>query len=168
MHSLAHSDPLTGLYNRRGLNAALAAELPSCTPQQGLAIYMMDLDGFKPVNDQYGHDAGDELLGIIAQRLRTAVRSSDAIARTGGDEFVVMAAGLHSEQQAAELGEKLAALFREPFKVAKNSCRVGVTIGYVMAPGDGVDALGLMKAADAAMYAGKQGGRGAVVRGSVQ
>lgn len=167
LHSLAHSDPLTGLYNRRGLNADLDAALPRATPQQRLAIYMLDLDGFKPVNDQYGHDAGDELLGIIAQRLRTAVRSSDAIARTGGDEFVVMAAGLHSELQAAELGEKLAAQFREPFLLTKHACHVGVTIGYVVAPGDGVDALTLMKAADAAMYAGKQAGKGAVVRGGV-
>ncbi|MEO8104214.1 MAG: diguanylate cyclase [Betaproteobacteria bacterium] len=165
LHSLAHSDALTGLYNRRGLNAALAEALPRCTPQQGLAIYMLDLDGFKPVNDQYGHDAGDELLGIIARCLRTAVRSSDAIARTGGDEFVVMAAGLQSEQQATELGEKLVALFREPFLLAKHACAVGVTIGYVVAPGDGIDAAALMKAADAAMYAGKQGGKGALVRG---
>ncbi len=166
LHSLAHSDPLTGLTNRRGLNVALAAALPRCTSQQGLAIYMMDLDGFKPVNDQYGHDAGDELLGIIAQRLRTAVRSRDVIARTGGDEFVVMAAGLQGEPQAAELGEKLVALFREPFMLSKHSCAVGVTIGYVVAPGDGVDAVGLMKSADAAMYAGKQRGKGALVRGA--
>lgn len=166
LHSLAQSDPLTGLYNRRGLNDALAAALPRCTPQHGLAIYMMDLDGFKPVNDQYGHDAGDELLGIIAQRLRATVRNSDVVARVGGDEFVVMAAGLQSEQQAAELGEKLIALFQEPFLIARHACRVGVTIGYVVAPGDGVDAVNLMKVADAAMYAGKQGGKGVLMRGA--
>ncbi len=167
LHSLAHTDSLTDLYNRRGLNAALTAALPRCTPQHGLAIYMMDLDGFKPVNDQHGHDAGDELLCIIAQRLSAAVRNSDVVARVGGDEFVVMAAGLQSEQQAAELGEKLAVVFREPFSLTQVTCRVGVTIGYVMAPGDGVDAADLMKKADAAMYEGKQGGKGVLVRGGV-
>ncbi len=167
LHSLAHTDSLTGLYNRRGLNAALATALPRCTAQQGLAIYMMDLDGFKPVNDQHGHDAGDELLGIIALRFRATVRNSDVIARVGGDEFVVMAAGLQSEQQAAELGEKLIAVFSEPFSLTQVSCRVGVTVGYVMAPGDGMDAAELMKKADAAMYEGKQGGKGALIRGGV-
>ncbi len=165
LHSLAHSDPLTGLLNRRGLNAALAAALPRSTREQSLAIYMLDLDGFKPVNDQYGHDAGDELLGIIARRLRETVRSSDGIARVGGDEFVVMASGLHNEQQAAELGEKLLALFREPFRLGARECRVGVTIGYVIAPADGTDIVALMKQADAAMYAGKQGGKGMLKRG---
>jgi diguanylate cyclase (GGDEF)-like protein len=165
LHSLAHSDPLTGLLNRRGLNAELAAALPRSTPQQSLAIYMLDLDGFKPVNDQYGHDAGDELLGIIARRLRETVRSSDAIARVGGDEFVVVAKGLQSEPQAAELGEKLLALFREPFLLGANSCRVGVTVGYVIAPADGIDIVDLTKRADAAMYAGKQSGKGVLRRG---
>jgi len=164
LHSLAHSDPLTGLLNRRGLNAELAAALPRCMPQQSLAIYMLDLDGFKPVNDRHGHDAGDELLGIIARRLRETVRASDAIARVGGDEFVVVAKGLQSEALAAELGGKLLALFREPFPLGANACRVGVTIGYAIAPADGADIVGLTKAADAAMYAGKQSGKGVVRR----
>jgi diguanylate cyclase len=164
LHSLAHSDPLTGLYNRRGLNAALSAVLPHATPQHSVAMYMMDLDGFKPVNDQHGHDVGDELLERIAQRLRDTVRATDIVARVGGDEFVVVATGLHSERQAVELGDKLVAAFKKPFKLKRHTCNVGVTIGFVLAPEDGQEALALTKLADAAMYTGKQRGKGALVR----
>lgn len=167
LHSLAHSDPLTGLLNRRGLNTTLTAALHNCNPQQVLAVYMLDLDGFKPVNDQFGHDVGDELLAIVAQRLRATVRTGDVVARVGGDEFVVMADGMQSDQQAKELGGKLLGAFREPFALEKENCRVGVTIGYVLAPWDGHDALSLLKAADAAMYAGKQSGKNSLRRGAV-
>jgi diguanylate cyclase len=164
LHSLAHSDPLTGLYNRRGLNAALSAVLPHATSQHAVAMYMMDLDGFKPVNDKHGHDVGDELLERIAQRLRETVRATDIVARVGGDEFVVVATGLHSERQAVDLGEKLVAAFKKPFKLKHHTCSVGVTIGFVLAPEDGQEALALSKLADAAMYTGKQRGKGALVR----
>ncbi|MBL8515310.1 MAG: GGDEF domain-containing protein [Betaproteobacteria bacterium] len=164
MRSLAHTDSLTGLSNRRGLNDALAAALPRASVDQLLTIYMLDLDGFKPVNDQHGHDTGDELLVSIGQRLQTTVRSRDVIARVGGDEFVVMASGLKSEPQARDLGGKLRALFDSPFDLGSKSCHVGVTIGYVIAPTDGIDAAALLKRADAAMYAGKQAGKGVVTR----
>ncbi|MEO8103436.1 MAG: diguanylate cyclase [Betaproteobacteria bacterium] len=166
LHSLAHSDPLTGLLNRRGLNTTLAAALHNCNPEQLLAVYMLDLDGFKPVNDQFGHDVGDELLAIVAQRLRATMRTGDVVARVGGDEFVVMAGGLQSDQQASELGGKLLEIFRAPFALEQESCRVGVTIGYVLAPIDGHDAAGMLKSADAAMYAGKQAGKNMLRRGS--
>ena len=166
LRSLAHTDPLTGLLNRRGLNTTLAAALHNCNPEQWLAIYMLDLDEFKPVNDQFGHDVGDELLAIVAQRLRATVRTGDVVARVGGDEFVVMAGRMHSDQQANELGGKLLNAFREPFALEQESCRVGVTIGYVLAPADGHDAASLLKAADAAMYAGKQSGKNTLRRGA--
>ena len=167
LHSLAHTDPLTGLLNRRGLNTTLAAALHNCNPAQVLAVYMLDLDGFKPINDQFGHDVGDELLAIVAQRLRSTMRTGDVVARVGGDEFVVMAGGLTSDQQAKDLGAKLLDAFREPFALEQENCRVGVTIGYVLAPADGHDAAGLLKAADAAMYAGKQSGKNRLRRGAV-
>ena len=165
MKSLANTDSLTGLKNRRGLNEALATLVSHATPQRLLAIYMLDLDGFKPVNDQYGHDIGDELLIAIGGRLTTAVRAQDIVARVGGDEFVVVATGVSSETTAAELGNLLLAVFRTPFRQREQHCRVGVTIGYVLAPNDGSDIAALLKAADAAMYAGKQLGKGSVVRG---
>jgi diguanylate cyclase len=162
--SLAHTDPLTGLLNRRGLQATLLAALPKATPQHILAVYFLDLDQFKPVNDQYGHDVGDELLVVAASRLRATMRAGDAVARLGGDEFVVMANGLHSEKQARELGHKLLDAFRLPFSLTQHTCTVGITIGYALAPADSNDALGLLKNADAAMYLGKQNGKNCVRR----
>jgi diguanylate cyclase len=162
--SLAHSDPLTGLLNRRGLQATLLAALPKATAQNILALYMLDLDQFKPVNDQHGHDVGDELLVVAASRLRATMRAGDVVARLGGDEFVVMASGLHSEKQARELGHKLLDAFRLPFSLTQHTCHVGITIGYALAPADGNDPLGLLKSADAAMYVGKQNGKNCVRR----
>ncbi len=164
LHSLAHSDPLTGLLNRRGLDEALTRGLGRATPDRILALYMLDLDGFKPVNDQYGHDVGDELLKVVAQRLRASVRVGDAVARLGGDEFVVMAHGLTNEAQARELGEKLLEAFRTPFKLDEQVCSVTATIGYALSPTDTTDGGALLKAADAAMYAGKQVGKDRLIR----
>lgn len=165
MHSLAHADALTGLPNRRGLNSVLMAMLGSATPDRLLAIYVLDLDGFKPVNDRYGHDVGDDLLVAVAWRLQSHMRTSDVVARLGGDEFVVMAAGLHNDQQAQDLGNTLLDAFRKPFPLARHTCSVGLTIGYVLAPLDGTDATTLLKRADAAMYVGKQSGKHCLRRG---
>ncbi len=165
MKSLANTDSLTALKNRRGLNESLAMLVPRATPERMLVIYMMDLDGFKPVNDQYGHDIGDELLIAIGRRLTAAVRAQDIVARVGGDEFVIVATEITNEEKAADLGNTLLTVFEEPFKHGGHDCRVGVTIGYVLVPQDGTQIADLLKAADAAMYAGKQQGKGVVVRG---
>ena len=159
LHSLAHTDALTGLLNRRGLNDALTGSLSRVTPERILALYVLDLDGFKPVNDQYGHDVGDSLLRVVAQRLRASMRAGDGVARTGGDEFVVMAEGLTHEAQALDLGMKLLHAFEGAFVFGTHSCSVSATIGYALAPTDVSDANALIKAADAAMYLGKQEGK---------
>ncbi len=164
LHSLAHSDPLTGLLNRRGFDDALATALTRATSDRFLALYVLDLDGFKAVNDQFGHDVGDALLRVAAQRLRASVRAGDSVARLGGDEFVVMAESLTAEAQAIDLGRKLLDAFRAPFALDEHSCGVSATIGYVLAPTDASDANALLKAADAAMYAGKQEGKDRLVR----
>ena len=164
LFSLAHSDPLTGLLNRRGIADELDAALGRATPERLLALYVLDLDGFKPVNDQHGHDVGDALLRAVAQRLRASVRQADCVARFGGDEFVIMAEGIPDERQAQELGAKLLDAFRTPFSVAATACTVRATVGYALAPSDGSDATMLLKAADAAMYEGKQAGKNRVVR----
>lgn len=163
--SLAHTDALTGLPNRRGLQAALAAALPDCRGGRGLALFLLDLDGFKPVNDRLGHDAGDTLLVQVGQRLRQQVRQGDLVARLGGDELVIMAPGIPSETEAMALGRKLLAAFDQPFAVGSAACQVGLTIGFALAPHDGNHADDLLKRADAAMYAGKQAGRHTVRRG---
>ncbi len=164
LHSLAHSDPLTSLLNRRGLDDVLAKALEHASPERLLAVYMLDLDAFKPVNDRFGHDVGDTLLRQVAARLRGTTRSRDAVARLGGDEFVVMADGLASEAQARELGAKLLEALRDPFPLTADCCEVSATIGYALAPADSRDASALLKAADAAMYAGKQAGKDQLVR----
>jgi len=164
--SLAQTDALTGLPNRRGFDAALAAALPHSTPERMLAVYMLDLDGFKQVNDRHGHEIGDELLVAVALRLRANLRTSDVVARVGGDEFVAMTAGLPSDREAQALGQQLVEAFRAPFRVGTRDCQVGLTIGYVLVPLDGDDPVALLRQADAAMYAGKQSGKGCLRRGA--
>ena len=165
LRALAHTDALTGLPNRRGLQDRLAAALPLATPQQLLAVYLLDLDGFKPVNDRHGHDVGDALLSAVGLRLHGQLRTSDVVARLGGDEFVVLAAGLSDEAAARALGEKMLGAFEAPFVALGQRCEVGLTIGYALAPLDGLTAEDLIKRADAAMYAGKQAGRRCLQRG---
>jgi len=159
LHSLAHTDPLTGLPNRRGLAVALEAALPAAASERALALFLIDLDGFKAVNDRLGHDAGDALLVQVAARLRGVLRSTDVVARQGGDEFVVMSQGVCGEAAALGIGQKMLEAFRAPFVVAGEPCQVGATIGLALAPHDGANAIELLRHADAAMYAGKQQGR---------
>jgi diguanylate cyclase (GGDEF)-like protein len=163
--SLAHTDALTGLPNRRGLQLSLAQALPLCRGESAVAVYLLDLDSFKPVNDRLGHDAGDDLLVQVGQRLKRQLRHSDVVARLGGDEFVIMTTGITGEDEALVLGRKLLAAFDLPFEVFGERCRVGLTIGFALAPQDGREAAGLLKRADAAMYAGKRAGRHTLRRG---
>lgn len=165
MRSLAQTDPLTGLLNRRGLDEALAPMLAGCSTRQVLAVYLLDLDGFKPVNDQHGHETGDALLVAVAQRLRAQLRSHDAVCRLGGDEFVVALAGLSGPEEAERIGLKILGAFQEPFWIHGLCCRVGMTVGYAVAPHDDLSVAGLLKRADAAMYAGKQAGKNCLQRG---
>ncbi|NDY92784.1 diguanylate cyclase [Ideonella livida] len=159
LHALAHTDPLTGLPNRRGLQAQLAQALRGATPQRPLALLMLDLDGFKAVNDRLGHDVGDLLLEAVAQRLRQQLRAHDVVARLGGDEFVVLAPGLGGEADARFIGDKLLQAFDEPFALQGEGCRVGLTIGYALAPQDSQQPGELLRLADAALYQGKQAGK---------
>ena len=160
MHSLAQSDPLTGLKNRRGLQQALHSTLPTSSPQNLVAVYLMDLDGFKPINDTHGHDVGDDLLVAVAHRLEHNVRRhTDVVARLGGDEFIIMASRLETPEQAHELGRALLRAFEQPFVLSHLHLHVGLTIGYALAPLDSDDPQGLIRLADAAMYDGKQNGK---------
>jgi diguanylate cyclase len=165
MHYLAHSDPLTGLDNRRGLQHALRAALSSCAPNNLVAVYLMDLDGFKPINDVYGHDVGDDLLVAVAHRLQANVRrQTDLVARLGGDEFIIMASNLGTADDAEELGRSLLRAFDAHFVLSHLRLRVGLTIGYALAPLDGNEPQALIRLADAAMYAGKQSGKHSIRR----
>jgi diguanylate cyclase (GGDEF)-like protein len=159
LRALAHTDALTGLLNRRGLQESLAGALQRCSPHEILAVYLLDLDGC------WGHDVGDALLVAVGRRLQAHLRGGDVVARLGGDEFIVLAGGLADEAAAHGLGQKLLGAFDAPFDAAGQSCKVGLTIGYALAPHDGCSAEELIKRADAAMYAGKQAGRRQVQRG---
>ncbi|KRC24729.1 diguanylate cyclase [Acidovorax sp. Root217] len=166
MRSLAHTDPLTGLPNRRGMQIALKSALEQCTPQRMVAVFLLDLDGFKPVNDTHGHDVGDDLLVAVGQRLQNNMRrQTDMVARPGGDEFIILATELTRPEQAREIGEGLLQAFREPFTLRNLRVGVGLTIGYVLAPFDGKDVRELINKADAAMYKGKQTGKHCLLRG---
>lgn len=169
---LAGTDPLTGLHNRRALDAALEQRLaPSSGPQPAgsnarlpLALFLLDLDGFKAVNDRWGHEAGDQLLREVARRLRQVARSEDLVARLGGDEFVVLVAQPAEPAGVEQIGARLLAQFDAPFELGNGrQCRVGATVGYALAPAHGRDAAALLRAADSAMYAGKQAGRSRLV-----
>jgi diguanylate cyclase (GGDEF)-like protein len=165
MRFLAHTDPLTGLLNRRGLDESLGALLDAATAHDMVAYFELDLDGFKPVNDLHGHDIGDALLIEVGRRLKSALRGhQDLVARTGGDEFVIVTTGLADARWAEHIGQKLLRLFQTPFEVEGHTCRVGATIGYALAPLDGSDTQVLMRRADEALYAGKHGGRNQVRR----
>ena len=168
LHWLAHTDPLTNLPNRRGMQEALSNALRLCCHEQQLAVYLLDLDGFKPVNDEHGHDVGDELLVAVARRLQGHVRATDLVARLGGDEFVVVASALESPAQAHDLANKLLDAFHAPFTLSSTKVQVGLTIGYALAPLDAYDATSLLKLADAAMYQGKQNGKFRVQRSTEQ
>lgn len=165
MRSLAHTDSLTGLPNRRGMQLALQSALARCGPGHLVAIYLMDLDGFKPVNDTYGHDVGDDLLVAVGHRLQASVRQqTDMVARLGGDEFIVMACNLARPEQAEELGRSLLRAFEHPFTLSHLTLSVRLTIGYALAPTDSNDPQHLIRLADAAMYAGKQSGKQSIRR----
>lgn len=162
MQSLAQSDALTGVLNRRGLEAVLPRLVAQASSERLLAVYLLDLDGFKQVNDRQGHDAGDAVLQDVAQRLRQQVRDTDVVCRLGGDEFVVAVPGLSLPSDAQALGHKLLASFETPGPAGA----VRATIGYALGPLDDTTASGLLKRADAALYAGKQDGKHCVRRGA--
>lgn len=167
LHSMAYTDPLTDLPNRRGLEERLALELPRASDERQLALYMLDLDGFKEINDRHGHEVGDQLLVAVGRRLRAKLREADLVARVGGDEFVVMVAGLPGDAPAQAIGRQLLAACDAPFQIGPQVCQVGLTIGYVLAPADAREASDLMRSADIAMYAGKRGGKRCLRRAEV-
>jgi diguanylate cyclase (GGDEF)-like protein len=152
----AATDPLTGLANRRVLDVALVAA--EATAANGWSLIYCDLDGFKSINDQWGHDAGDVVLQVVGTWLQNALRSADVIARVGGDEFVVLAQA--GAEQAAQLVERIRTAFAEPVEDGTLSFDVGVSIGVATATtAEGIRRL--LADADAAMRREKAARRAA-------
>ncbi len=155
---LATRDPLTGLYNRTYLADCMHDLLDTGEGGPRLALLFVDLDGFKKVNDTGGHEAGDVLLRVVAERLARCVRDSDTLARVGGDEFVIAVRHHDDEGEIVALAQRVLDAIAEPFAVAGNEYYLGASIGISRFPEDGLDAAALMRNADSAMYVAKQRG----------
>ena len=156
--SFANQDLLTGLPNRRALETDLAA-LIARDPGGRAAVLFLDLDGFKVINDTLGHEAGDALLKLVAERLHGAMRDGDLVARMSGDEFVVVANGLRSRAEASEIARRIFAALSQPFGLNDSELGLTVSVGVAFLPEDGDDARTLLRHADSAMYRVKRSGK---------
>jgi len=157
---IAHYDSLTNLPNRVLLSDRIQQALAqSHRSGLSLAVVYLDLDGFKPVNDQHGHDVGDQLLVALAQRLRAALREGDTLARIGGDEFVIVLTELAQEEDYEAILQRLLATAAEPVTINQQLLRVSASIGVTLYPEDNVDTDQLIRHADQAMYLAKQRGK---------
>jgi len=152
---LANQDPLTSLPNRRVLLEALdvATNLPPADGQSH-AIFLLDLNGFKHVNDRYGHAVGDQVLQAVVERFRRAARTNDVFARLGGDEFAVLSRNV-DEDTARAIGERFIAALRGEVSAGGAAHTVGVAIGAALYPGDGDTVEKILRHADVAMYRAK-------------
>ncbi|WP_437883686.1 sensor domain-containing diguanylate cyclase [Pseudomonas sp. LRF_L74] len=166
MEQRAHQDPLTGLPNRAALERFLPAAEARIQASGGcLALLCLDLDSFKPVNDRFGHPAGDQLLKQVAERLRNCLRDGDMVARLGGDEFL-MVLQLSSEeavQLSAQVSERLLQALNSPFALDAGSVRIGCSIGGAVWPHDHQTLSDALALADQALYSAKHAGRNRVV-----
>lgn len=156
----ANFDPLTELPNRRMFHERLRQEMLKADRSNApMALFFIDLDHFKEVNDTLGHAQGDVLLREAAQRLSNSVRGSDTVARLGGDEFTVILSALPDANDAVRIAEDILKQFTEPFHLGENEAHISASIGITIYPEDGTTIDTLMKNADQAMYAAKEKGR---------
>ncbi len=159
-HFLAFHDSLTCLPNRQLFFDRLSHAIhQSHRSGQMVAVLLLDLDGFKLINDGIGHAAGDQVLQITGQRLQTCLRDSDTIARLGGDEFAIVACGLTRVADVIAIAEKVLSRLAEVFVIESQQCQIGASIGISLYPSDGLDVETLVKRADLAMYRAKRLGK---------
>jgi diguanylate cyclase (GGDEF)-like protein/PAS domain S-box-containing protein len=152
-------DPLTDLPNRRLFEAELTRALP---PESLLAVLFIDLDGFKQVNDTYGHDVGDDLLVQVSQRMQFCLRETDTLARIGGDEFTVLLDPIENLSEAMLIAERIISVIQPVFKLEHHEVRVNASIGVVLEE-DGITSDEIVHRADVAMYQAKRSGKGKVM-----
>jgi len=161
LYRQAHFDPLTQLPNRLLFRDQLHTQLQATTSQGGSgALLYIDLDHFKRVNDSLGHEAGDQLLSIVAQRLRASVKDGDTVARLGGDEFTVILRDITDTVEVAAVAQRIIEGMRRPVRIVGRDHVVRASIGIAMFPGDGTGIDELLHNADLAMYRAKELGRG--------
>jgi diguanylate cyclase (GGDEF)-like protein/PAS domain S-box-containing protein len=157
---MAHYDPLTGLANRATFYERLNQEIARNRRHRSLlALFFLDLDRFKIVNDTLGHDVGDMLLKMVAERIVQAVREYDVVARLAGDEFTVILPDVVDAAAATTIADRMVDSLSEPFEVAGNELRITTSVGIAFYPTDGPDAAALVRNADAAMYRAKAAGK---------
>jgi diguanylate cyclase (GGDEF)-like protein/PAS domain S-box-containing protein len=160
LEHVAHYDVLTDLPNRVLLADRLSHAMAQCQRhKQSLAVAFMDLDGFKEVNDNYGHNVGDELLIAVSQRMKAALREGDTLARIGGDEFIAVMVDLEDIGDSTPILERLLQAASDPVTISDDVMQVSASIGVTLYPQDGSDADQLMRHADQAMYGAKQAGK---------
>jgi diguanylate cyclase (GGDEF)-like protein/PAS domain S-box-containing protein len=156
----ASHDFLTGAPNRKVLFEQLAAYLKSAGPSERVAVMCLDMDFFKEVNDAFGHPVGDILLKSAVSRLRSCIRSTDLLARSGGDEFMLMQTGIHSREDASLLAERLISVMKQPFCIDRREVKVGASIGIAISDPGQQTAGDIYKQADLALYNAKAKNRG--------
>jgi len=157
-HELANTDVLTGLANRREFERVLNETVASPPGANGVhAVLALDLNGFKRINDVYGHPVGDDVLVVVAQRLLAATREGDLLARLGGDEFAIIARHLAGAESATSIANRIIKALENPIEVGSIRHRVGAGIGLALVPDDGTNAEEILRKADIALYRAKSG-----------
>ena len=160
IHRLAHFDATTELPNRVLLQDRLLHAINRAARANGrLALLFLDLDGFKLINDTYGHSAGDEVLRLVGKRLLSRLRKADIVARIGGDEFAVVLSDIDQDSDVQITCDQLLQVINEPYQLGGNQSFVTTSVGIAMFPDDGRDVPTLLKQADAAMYQAKERGK---------
>ncbi len=160
LHNLAFYDPLTRLPNRALFEDRLMQTIAGAKRyNRPFALFFLDLDGFKSINDVHGHAAGDALLRGFGERLGVILRESDTFARLGGDEFAVLQQLTRIPEDAATLAQKLIEALHEPFLIGGAALKVGLSIGIAVYPWHGIEEASLLEAADKALYEAKSSGK---------
>lgn len=164
----AHNDPLTGLPNRRKIDELLPLALDRAKANDSsMSVLFLDLDGFKSVNDNYGHHIGDLLLIEVTTRIDKLIRKTDMFARYAGDEFIIILEGINDIQISTSIAQKILNCIAKPFNIGNNEIRISVSIGLVDIKGkelNGTNAIDIVRLADKAMYDAKRSGKNGVYR----
>ena len=157
---LAHHDPLTNLPNRLLLKARLNKSIEKANDlKQRLAIFFIDIDNFKMINDTYGHSIGDKIINLVAQRLQKNIRKNDTISRIGGDEFIIVVEDIIEQKNIQKIANKILSDFNDPIRLEEYLFDTTISMGISVFPNNGLNAEDLIKHADTAMYSAKNAGR---------